>query len=574
MPTYILGVSALYHDAAVVLLRDGEIVAAAQEERFTRLKHDASLPIHAAKWAVAQAGIELAQLDWLVFYEKPLRKFERILATSVATFPRSWRSFPRQMRTWLGERLWLKTELRRTFGVAADRILFCEHHLSHAASAFFASPHTDAAVLVADGVGEWATTSLWRGGPRGLTPVAEVRFPHSLGLFYSAITAHLGFAVNEGEYKVMGMAAYGQPSRREALQRLIQLDADGGFSLDLDYFSWHWHPTRSGTDKLDLLLGPARFPGAPFTPLDGDADPETVAKSRAWADLAASAQAVLEDSLLHLVRHAHKTVPSPNLCLAGGVALNAVANHRVAAEGPFAHVWIQPAAGDAGAAMGAALWVWHQVLGEPRGAPLTRCDLGFASDTTREMLEDLGARAEAVSDAPARAAEDLLAGRVIGWVDGAAEWGPRALGHRSILADPRDAAARERVNTRVKFREPFRPFAPSTTDAEAFALPPAARAPAAFMLTCGPVPAELASRIPATVHVNGTARVQVVDPETRFGRLIDAFGAGSGVPVVLNTSFNLKGEPPVNNTVDAMASFVRSGLDVLYADGLRVERPR
>lgn len=578
MAVHILGISALYHDAAAVLLRDGVVVAAAQEERFSRIKHDADLPRRAVAWCLAHAGITAAEVDHLVFYEKPLRKFERILATSVATFPRSFAAFPRQMRTWLGDKLWLRNNLCAAFGVAPERVWFCEHHLSHAASAFYASPHDEAAVLCVDGVGEWATTTLWRGAGTTLEPVAEVRFPHSLGLLYSALTAHLGFAVNEGEYKVMGMAAYGQPRFRSELDRLLRLDAAGGFALDLDYFSFHWHPTRSGTAALERLLGPPRFPGAPFAP--DSADPAVAAESRRWADLAASAQAQLEDALLHLVRHAHGAVPAAALCMAGGVALNAVANRRVAAEGPFARLWVQPAAGDAGGALGAALWAWHAVLGNPRAVAPMRVDPGRAGAPSRvaEVLTDLGARFTAVDDPAEAAAADLAEGRVIGWVQGGDEWGPRALGHRSILADPRDPATRDRVNARVKHRELFRPFAPSVTAAAAadwFDIPAAAADPARWMLVTAEVRPERQARIPAVVHVDGTARVQVVEPAASpvFHRLLESFERRTGVPIVLNTSFNLKGEPMVSSTVDAMAAFVRSGLDVLHIDGFRVERP-
>ncbi|MEC8424228.1 MAG: carbamoyltransferase N-terminal domain-containing protein, partial [Myxococcota bacterium] len=330
MPTYILGISALYHDAAATLLRDGVVVAASQEERFTRLKHDASLPVRAVDFCLEQAGIAIQDVDWLVFYEKPLRKFERILSTAVATFPRSWRTFPRQMHAWLGDKLWLRTKLVETFGVRPDRLMFCDHHRSHAASALLASPHANAAILVADGVGEWATTSLWRGGgdAPGLHPLGEVRWPHSLGLVYSAITAHLGFAVNEGEYKVMGMAAFGRPTLRDRFDRLATFDADGGFSLDLDYFSWHWHPTRSATSKLEALLGPPRLPGTPFAPPGSGLDvPDAVMReSQRHADIAASCQVWLEDALLHIARGAKARTGADTLCLAGGVALNAVAN--------------------------------------------------------------------------------------------------------------------------------------------------------------------------------------------------------------------------------------------------------
>ena len=583
MPVYILGISALYHDSAAVLLRDGEIVGAAQEERFSRVKHDASLPTRATRWCLDQAGIGPSDVNFLVFYEKPLRKFERILATSVATFPKSWSAFPRQMRAWLGDKLWLRGRLCTTFGLPAERILFCDHHLSHAASAFLASPHTDAAVLTVDGVGEWATTSLWRGRGETLEPIAEVRFPHSLGLLYSTLTAHLGFAVNEGEYKVMGMAAYGRPRFRAEVDQLLHLDAQGGFSLDLDYFSFHWHAENSGSAKLEKLLGPPRFPGAAFTPeaAPGNASAADVSESQRWADLAASAQAQIEDAMLHLVRHAKATVGTDTLCMAGGVALNSVANRRIADEGPFDHLWVQPAAGDAGGAMGSALWAWHTVLGNPRGKPLRRADLGRSTSRDRafEMLTDLGARFEVVDNLPERAAADLAEGKVIGWMQGGDEWGPRSLGHRSILADPRSASMRDRVNERIKFRELFRPFAPAVTHGNSphwFDIPPAAAEPAKWMLTTAMVRPHRQSEIPAVVHVDGSARVQVVDPADSpvFGALIDAFGTATGVPIVLNTSFNLKGEPMVSTTVDAMATFVRSGLDLLYIDHFRVQRPR
>ena len=519
MSTFILGISALYHDAAAVLLRDGEVVAAAQEERFTRIKHDASLPVRSVVWCLDQAGIRIEDVDWVVFYEKPLRKFERILSTAVATFPRSWRAFPRQMHSWLGDKLWLRTRLVQTFGVKADRLLFSEHHLSHAASAFLASPHRKAAVLVADGVGEWATTSLLEGSDAApfLRPLGEVRWPHSLGLLYSAVTAHLGFAVNEGEYKVMGMAAYGRPTHRAAFDRLARLESDGGFSLDLDYFSWHWHPSRSATPKLEALLGPPRSPGAPFWPRarPGDASEAVIAESQRHADIAASCQAWLEDALLHVAAHAKAQTGADALCLAGGVALNAVANHRLALDGPFEQLWVQPAAGDAGGALGAALWVWHGVLGNPRLGGSFAVDLGPAIDRgpTVDLLEDLGfSWTEVDADAPDRATADLLAGRVIGWVEGRAEWGPRALGHRSILADPRGAGTVEQVNTRIKYREPFRPFAPSVTGAglDRFRPAPAESALCAHMLTAVPTDGGLAEAAPAVVHIDGSARLQSV----------------------------------------------------------------
>ncbi|MFZ5481686.1 MAG: carbamoyltransferase [Myxococcota bacterium] len=573
MPTHILGISALFHDSAAALLRDGEVVAAAQEERFTRLKHDASFPVRSAEWCLARAGIRAGDLDWLVFYEKPLVKFQRILVNSIATFPRGWRTFPRSMQTWLGEKLWARNRLAVTFGVPPDRILFCEHHLSHAASAFLSSPFDDAAILTVDGVGEQASTTLWRGRGVGIDPVAEVRFPHSLGLFYSAITAYLGFAVNEGEYKVMGMAAYGQPRFREQMDKLLRRDGKGGFDCDLDAFCWHWHATESYTSKLVDLLGPPRFPGADFDP----ADPEC----RRHADVAASAQAALEDAMMDLVRHAHATVGSENLCLAGGVALNSVANTRIAREGPFRHLWVQPAAGDAGGALGSAQWAWHTLLGNPRAPELTRLDLGrgWERGEVRKMLDELGAKAVELpeDDVVARAAEDLAAGKVLGWFDGRDEWGPRALGHRSILADPRGPEVQARVNARVKFRELFRPFAPSVTEEAApawFDVPAAAAAPARAMLVTPP--ALQPDVVPAVVHADGSARAQVVraGDHPRYHALLRTFGEATGVPVLLNTSFNLKGDPMVGTPVDALAAFQRSDLDALYIEGFRVERAR
>jgi carbamoyltransferase len=576
MAGWVLGVSGLYHDAAAVLLRDGVVVRAVQEERLSRLKHDAGLPVRAARWCLASEGIAPGDLDALVFYEKPLRTFERVLATSVATFPRGLLAFPRQMRSWLGERLWLKGTLCREFGVRPEQVLFCEHHLSHAASAYYPSPHDDAAVLVVDGVGEWATTSLWHGTGGALRPVAEVHFPHSIGLFYAAITAHLGFAVNDGEYKVMGMAAWGTPRHLDTMATLLRLTPDGGFALDMDAFAFHWHPTRAGTAKLERLLGPPRRADAPF-------HPETDAESRRHADIAASAQAHLEAAMLHLARHARATVDSDTLCLAGGVALNARANHRLAAEGPHRALWIQPAAGDAGGAMGAALWAWHEVLGQARTAEgaLRTVALGPEPDVqaTGELLEDLGAKHTFVGDAMAeQAAEDLANGKVIAWVDGRAEWGPRALGQRSILADPRAAATRDRVNASVKFREPFRPFAPSILAEHADTLvevPAAASAPARFMLTAGPVRDEARAALGAVTHVDGTARPQLVDASTSptYHRLIADFYARTGTPAVLDTSLNLKGEAMVTTAVDAMATLWRSDLDRLYIAGYRVERP-
>ncbi len=571
MPRYVLGVSALFHDSAAALLRDGEIVCCAQEERFSRVKHDRSLPMRAVRWCLDHEGIGIGDLEGLVFYEKPLRKFERIVATAVATFPRSWRAFNRSMHGWLGDRLWLKNQLVKTFGLRPERLFFSEHHLSHAASAYYCSPFDHAAVLTIDGVGEHCSTALWRGVGNDLQPVAEIRYPHSLGLFYSAFTAYLGFAVNNGEYKVMGMAPYGEPRFEPELSELLQW-SEGGFSLDLSYFTFHWHPEQAYSDKLVQLLGPPRFPGTPFTPGTGD--------DQRFADVAASVQKVTEGAVLRLAEHARQTVDSPNLCLAGGVALNSVANERLGRDGPFERLFVQPAAGDAGGALGAALWAWHRVLGGERAGRLAGPALGRRWERSRvdTILGDLGFDYSDAGDAaPDQAADDIAAGKVIGWVEGGFEWGPRALGHRSILANAAEEGMRDTVNARIKFREAFRPFAPAVTAEAAsawFDVPPAAELLAPWMLTTAR--SLQPDKTAATTHVDGSSRVQVVerDRTPAFHRIVEGVGERTGTPVVLNTSFNLKGEPIVSSPVDAVATLLRSELDVLYVEGFRMDRPR
>ncbi len=572
MSTWVLGVSALYHDAAAALLRDGEVVGAVSEERFSRVKHDASLPVQATRALLAEAGITAADLHSVVFYEKPLRKYERLLVTHALYFPRTLPAFVRSQVAWLTDKLWLKNRLCTEFGVRPEQVLFCEHHLAHAASAFYGSDAEEAAVLVADGVGEWATTSLWKGDASGLHPLAEVRFPHSLGLLYSAFTAWAGFAVNEGEYKLMGLASYGTPTHVDAVRKLIQLHPDGGFAIDLAYVRWHVSATQSFGPRFEALFGPARPPGDGLDP----ATPEGLY----YANVAASVQVVLEESLLGLARNLHERTGCSTLAYAGGVALNGVANQRLAAEGPFQRMVVHPAAGDAGGALGAAWWAWVEVLGGPRPKQRLRPGLapGWSRERTAKLLNDLGQLPEDCGDAaPERAAEDLAAGSVVAWQEGPAEWGPRALGHRSILADPSRAATRDQLNHSVKFREPFRPFAPAVLPEDAaalFDLPAGSEQLATWMLLVAPAKEGTAERLPATTHVDGTARVQVVDPELSpvFTRLVRAFRDTTGVPAVLNTSFNLRGEPIVHSPVDALATFHRSHIDVLYVDGYRMTR--
>ena len=571
-----MGISALYHDSAVVLLRDGVVFAAAQEERFSRIKHDRALPVRAAQWCFDEAGITSADLEALVYYEKPLKKFERILSTLVATYPFSWRNFVRGMHAWLSDKLWLKNTLVTRFQIEPDRVLFSEHHLSHAASAFFASPFAEADVLAIDGVGEHATTSLWRGRSEAphLESVAEIHYPHSIGMLYSTLTAFLGFVVNEGEYKVMGMSPFGEPVYADKIRKLIELHDDGGFSLNLEYFAFTHHPTQPYTSKLIDLLGEPRFPGAEFTP----GQPE----SQHYANVAASLQAVTEEALLHLVKHAHRTLGGKNLCLAGGVSLNSVANQRIARESPYEQLWIQPAAGDAGGALGAALWAWRTIVGGEDRFTLQRCDLGRSWDreAVRGVLTDLGLEFEdlgSVEESVARAADELAAGGVVGWFQGRFEWGPRALGHRSILADPRTVEMRDRVNARIKFREAFRPFAPSVLTEHAddwFDIPDPLRMSMHYMMATVPVREERRAQIPATTHVDGSARAQLVDAEKQpvFHQLLSAFHERTSVPVLLNTSFNLRGEPIVSGPIDAVATLLRSELDALYIEGFRVIR--
>jgi len=562
----VLGLSGHFHDAAAALVVDGALVAAAQEERFTRRKHDASLPLRAAGFCLRQAGLKAADLDAVVWYEKPLRKLERVLLTSLRSWPRGARAFRRAVRSMLGDKLWVRAEVAGALGVDPDRVLFAAHHHSHAASAFYCSPFPEAAVLCVDGVGEWTTTSLWRGGPEGLTGLAELSFPHSIGLLYSVFTAFLGFEVNEGEYKVMGLSAFGEPRYRAELDRLVHRGTDGSFELEMDYFAFHRDPDRAWSPALEALFGPPRPPGG--------------AMEQRHRDLAASVQQLTEELLLDLCRALHARTGSRHLCLAGGVALNAVANGRILREGPFDDIYVQPAAGDAGGAVGAAL------LPEPRANPLRHAALGedLEPGEIRRFLDDCGIpyrehEGDGIADA---VAVELARGRVVGWMQGRFELGPRALGHRSILADPRDPAMKDRLNQRVKHREPFRPFAPSVLAERSSALfsLPAPRvvgdpSPGAWTrrFMTSTVPAR-DQRAAAALHVDGSARVQEVHAEDQplYARMIARFGEETGLPCVLNTSFNLAGEPIVRTVAEGWNTLTRGGLDALAVGPFLVSR--
>ena len=572
MSTTILGISAQYHDAAAALIRDGVVVAAASEERFSRIKHDPSIPVRATRWCLEHAGITMDDVDHVVFYEKPLKKFERLMVHQLLHFPKSFKAFQRSCMVWLTDKLWIRNGLVKQLEVHPDKLLWCEHHLSHAASVFYGSPHPEAAILTVDGVGEWASTGLWRGDASGITPLLEVSFPHSIGLVYSAFTAFLGFRVNNGEYKVMGMAAYGDPIYKDEVLRVLWPEEDGAFAVDTQYLSYHYSATDSYTPAFESLFGAPRTPGSELDP--------TTPEGKRFADIAASIQAVTEDCLVGLANRLHQETGSDHLCMAGGVALNSVANTAILQRSPFKTLSVHPAAGDAGGAVGAAFWAWNEVLNQDRNAPLTTAGLGQAWSHSEigEILDDLKiAHTDMGESVCTAAAEDISAGKVIGWFQGGFEWGPRALGHRSILANPRDPNMQDRVNEKVKFRERFRPFAPSVKagdEGRYFDIPDGSHQPIRWMLMVVPVKADQRAAMPAITHVDGTARIHVVEQSAnpRYHGLLSALGEKTGHPIVLNTSFNLKGEPIVSSPVSALATFMRCGIDVLYIDSYRIDK--
>ncbi len=581
--TAILGISALYHDSAAALLVDGRIVAAAQEERFSRLKHDASFPAHAIRDCLEQAGLGPGQLDYVGFYDKPFLKFERLIETYLSFPGQGYRSFSKAIPAWLKRKQFVAREIDRVLDHAVDsRYVFTEHHEAHAASAFFPSPFEAAAILTLDGVGEWATATWGSGRGHRIELDQELHFPHSLGLLYSAFTYFTGFRVNSGEYKMMGLAPYGEPTYRSLiLDHLLDLKDDGSFRLDLSFFDYCCGLTMT-SKKLDRLLGgPPRAPEAPIT--------------RREMDIAASIQKVTEEIILRAARHLHAETGLPNLCLAGGVALNCVANGRLLREGPFDNVWIQPAAGDAGGALGVSTFIWHQLLGNRRPAVPgdaqrgSRLGAEYSEEAIEAFLVATGATFERSGDTEElcdAVAEDLAAGKVVGWFQERMEFGPRALGARSILGDARHPQMQSIINRKVKFREGFRPFAPIVLHDHAheyFQLEPGQESP--YMLVVAPVrddqrlplaPVDAAARgmdqlhlersvIPAVTHVDYSARIQTVDPQ-RHGllhQLMARFHAITGCPVLVNTSFNLGWDPIVRTPEDAYRTFMSCDMDVL-----------
>jgi carbamoyltransferase len=582
----ILGISAYYHDSAAALIQDGHIVAAAQEERFSRRKHDARFPRQAIEYCLAEAGVTLDAVDHVAFYDKPFLKFERLLETYLAFAPGGFRSFSMAIPLWLKEKLFQKRLLQQELQRLApqvdwtQRLLFSEHHTSHAASAYYASPFDDAVVLTMDGVGEWATTSVAHGRGASLEMLREIHFPHSLGLLYSAFTYYTGFKVNSGEYKLMGLAPYGEPRFKQLiLDKLIDLKDDGSFRLDQRYFNYCTGLTMTNGHFDALFGGPPRKPDELLT--------------QHHMDLAASIQAVLEEAVLRLTRALARETGARQLCLAGGVALNCVANGKVLRDGAFDRLWVQPAAGDAGGALGAALAAWHGHLGQPRTPAAGRDAMqgaylgpAFSDADVAQRLSRCGARFEQLPEADliAQSVKDLAAGKALGWFQGRMEFGPRALGARSILGDPRSPSMQKTLNLRIKYRESFRPFAPAVlredvadwfdldTDSPYMLLVADvlqrrridvdAGEAALFGIDKLNVPR---SEIPAVTHVDHSARIQTVHPEfnPRFHALLSKFKAETGCPVLVNTSFNVRGEPIVGTPEDAFRCFMGTGIETL-----------
>lgn len=595
---YILGISCYYHDAAAALLDDGVLVAAAEEERFTRIKHDYNFPHKSIEFCLQQAGITANDLDYVVFYEKPLLKYERILMTTLQTFPQSWGVFRESMITWFNEKLWIKGAILTTLNIPDEKLLFVEHHLSHAASAFFCAPYEDAAIITVDGVGEWTTTTIgkatadWDGkGKNHIELFNEVKFPHSIGLLYSAFTAFLGFQVNEGEYKVMGMSPYGKPTRVDDVFKLIDIGDDASFRLNMDYFSFHHSTSQTFSKKFVDLFGAPRVHESDFyTPTTHPKkdhpqwDNKTAELNQYYADISASIQTATEEIMLKMARYAYEKTGLKRLCMAGGVALNSVANGRILRETPFEEVYIQPAAGDSGGALGAALYAYHVLLGKPRKFVMEHAYWGksYKDQETKSAIEATGRSYQFVEDPERRAqmmVDDMVSGKVIGLFQGRFEWGPRALGNRSILADPRSAEMKDVVNARIKFREPFRPFAPVILEERASefyaGLEDSKRNyPVRYMLMVYPTKDGYGDKIQAVTHEGGTGRVQTVTKQSNplYYRSIELFGQATGVPVLLNTSFNLRGEPIVTTPANALNTFAKSDIDTLYVDNFVVRK--
>jgi carbamoyltransferase len=558
----VLGISCFYHDAAAALVVDGVLVAAAQEERFTRIKHDAELPRNAVAFCLGKGGLDINEVDYIAFYDKPLTKFDRILTGYMAVPLRSYAAFMKAMPVWLRRKLWTDHVLHKELGFNGE-ILYLPHHLSHAAGAYYCSPFERAAILTIDGVGEWANASYGVGEKQRITLLAEMHYPHSVGLLYSAFTYYLGFQVNSAEYKVMGLAPYGTPRYAELIEdKLVKIHRDGSIHLNLDYFTFHHGMTMTGS-KFEKLFGqPRRVPESAIEPFH--------------EDVAASVQAVTEKIIVRMARHVGEQTSMNRLCLSGGVALNCKANGVLLKENIFDEIYVQPAAGDAGGAVGAALYAYYKLTGDDKKEqPFFGIGPVYYRQCIRNLLDRLQIpyKEDATDRLIAGLAKEIANGKIVGIFQGAMEFGPRALGFRSIVADPRDSKMKERINAAVKFREPFRPFAPAVSAedaAEYFDYNGASP----YMLFNFAVSEDKRQVIPAVTHVDGSARIQTVTERDNpfFYRLLQQFKALTGVPVLLNTSFNLRGHPIVNTPEDALATFCSSGIDLLLMENYLIDK--
>jgi len=563
---YILGISCFYHDAAAFLIRDGLPVAGAAEERFTRKKHDTSFPINAINYCLKEAGISADLLSYVAFYEKPVLKFERVLSQHLETFPKSWVTFCTSIQSWISEKLRVESIIRKKLRYRG-KIFFIEHHLCHAASCFFVSPFKRAAILAVDGVGEWATTSIGIGSDNRIGLKKEIVFPHSIGLLYSTATAHLGFKVNNDEYKVMGLSAYGKPRYYNNFKKIIDIKEDGSFALDMSYFDYPFGKKMPGR-KYIMEFGPIRKKGEPITKMH--------------MDIAASLQKVTEEAIFKIISNLRKESGEENLCIAGGVALNSVANGKILKKSGFKKIFIQPAAGDDGASLGAAYFTWNFILKKKRTYVMDSASWGpsFSDNEIKKFLDDKGIKYNRYRSASALikdVSKRILAGKVVGWFQGRMEWGPRALGNRSILANPRIPEMKEILNSKVKHREEFRPFAPAVPAWLArryfecdFPVP----IPADFMLMVYPIKKDKQKLIPAVTHIDGTGRLQTIRrfQNPLYYDLIMQFGRDSKVPILINTSFNIRGEPIVCTPEDAYKCMMGTGIDCTVMGSFFVER--
>jgi len=565
----VLGISCYYHDSGAALVRDGKLIAAGEEERFNRKKHDSDFPKLAVEYCLKEAGITIDQVDYIGFYEKPLVKFNRILESILATWPRSYKAWLKAVPLWLTHRLNISSDIQKQLGCDKD-ILYCQHHLSHAASAFLVSPFEEAAIITADGVGEWTTTAWGVGRGSQMDMMKEMRFPHSVGLLFSAITAYLGFRVNDAEWKVMGLAPYGKPTYVDKFREIVDIRDDGSIRLNLDYFAHAYSTTDTINEKWADLFG----------------QPQNKSESELTEfhrDIAHSGQKIVEEIMVKMATHVHRETGMKNVCIAGGVGLNCVANWRILKESGFKDIFIQPAAGDSGGALGTAFYIYNTVLGNPRNFRMEHACWGpqFSDAQIKETLRQVEATYETVPDENQlvdKTARMIADGKVVAWFQGRMEFGPRALGSRSLLADARSERMKDTINAKVKFREAFRPFAPAVLKERAheyFDMPPGMEAP--YMLLVPKVLPDKHAVIPAVTHQDGTGRVQTVTNEQNglYYRLIKRFGELTGVPVVINTSFNVRGEPIVCTPRDAYNTFVNTGIDVLVMGNyILTEKPR